>query len=264
MKSFAEALSTPEMGKLIAASLERDEKRSEEALRWLLGDEAYEQMRRSVEVDQIADRFVGVPATPWWEPIGGRPISPDLEASATHGVGSTPSQPTETKPRVPRVGDWVRVVHGEPPHEWIGSTGHVTLDLHGVEGREAKPWNVRIDGVPKYAPHLGAGPVIAFGDDEIEVIDDGVGSTRTVKSSPCVREDGCILPDGHQDHCQRSDGSVILRRRPIVADGTAAQLGRALVATATMNLQLGNNGDAVTLVELYIRLVEIHADARVG
>lgn len=93
MKSFAEALSTPEMGKLIAASLERDEKRSEEALRWLLGDEEYERMRRSVEADQIAGRFVGVQATPspgsGWDPIGGRPVSPDLEASVAHGVGST-------------------------------------------------------------------------------------------------------------------------------------------------------------------------------
>lgn len=184
MKSFAEALSTPEMGKLIAASLERDEKRSEEALRWLLGDEGYERMRRSVEVDQIADRFVGVPTTPspgsGWDPIGGRPVSPDLEASATHGVGSTPSQPIETKPHVPRVGDRVRVVRGEPHLGWVGSTGRVVLDLHGVEGREEKPWNVKIDGVPRHVPYLGSDPVIALGEDEIEVIgDDGVGSTRT-------------------------------------------------------------------------------------
>ncbi len=180
MKSFAEALSTPEMGRLIAASLERDERRSEEALRWLLGDEEYERMRRSVEADQAAGRFVGVQTTPspgaGWDPIGGRPVSPDLEASAAHGVGST----------------------------------------------------------------------------------------RMERTSPCVRGDGCVLPDGHQDLCQRSDGSVILRRRPVAADGSAAELGRALVIAATMCLKMGNNEDAVALVELYIRLVEIHADARVG
>ena len=154
MKSFAESLSTPEMGKLIAESLERDEKRSEEALRWLLGDEEYERMRRSVEVDQITGRFVGVP--------------------------TTPSQPTGTRSRVPRVGDRVRVVCGQPHLGWIGATGRVTLDLRGVEGREAKPWNVKIDGVPRHAPHLGSDPVIALGEDEIEVIDgDSVGSTRT-------------------------------------------------------------------------------------
>lgn len=179
MKSFAESLSTPEMGKLIAESLERDEKRSEEALRWLLGDEEYERMRRSLESAQIADRFVGVLTTPspgaGWDPIGGQPVSPDLGASAVHGVGST----------------------------------------------------------------------------------------RTERSSSCSRGDGCALPDGHQDLCQRGDGSVILRRRPVEADGTAAELGRALVVAATMCLKLGNNEDAVALVELYLRLVEIHADARV-
>ncbi len=154
MKSFAEALSTPEIGKLIAASLERDEKRSEEALRWLLGDEGYERMRRSVEVDQVMDhisstsmpsidpkfthhwtpspseelemqcrrehdRFIGVTTTPspgsGWDPIGGRPISPDLEASATHGVGST---------RTPGALDSMQV------SPTVGSTNGELLDVH--------------------------------------------------------------------------------------------------------------------------------------
>lgn len=176
MKSFAEALSTPEMGKLIAASLERDEKRSALALRWLLGDDEYERLRRDVQVNKIVD-------------------------FATQGGSLIAS--------VPHAGDQV-------------SSDPEVLAAHGV------------------------------------------GSTRTERSSPCVRGDGCVLPDGHQDLCQRSDGSVILRRRPVEADGTAAELGRALVVAATMCLKQGNNDDAVALVELYIRLVEIHADARVG
>lgn len=68
------------------------------------------------------------------------------------------------------VGDRVRVVAGAPHLGWIGQTGTVVKDLRAIEGRESKPWNVRIDGVPPQAPHLGYAPVVAFATDELQAV----------------------------------------------------------------------------------------------
>lgn len=70
-------------------------------------------------------------------------------------------------PPAPKVGDRVRVVGGAPHLGWIGQTGTITMK---ARPDHASPWNVRIDGCPPHASHLGYHPIVAFGTAELEVI----------------------------------------------------------------------------------------------